>query len=161
MSQPADWAIEILASDEEILVPVKKLWKEYVSQTPGISLEEFTQELEAEDRIELMAGTNDSVDFKEWSREERAVHDEAMEACGWFSGPPAKLKSRTITLEHIVKMIEKHTNRMVESLADAYDVRPVHLTEDDERSLFDVFERAVNLRVRAQGAVRLPGDETE
>lgn len=161
MSEPADWAIELLASDEEILVPVKKLWKEYVSQVRNISLEEFMHALEAEDRIEMIRGTDESDCLREWSLDERIAYEQELESCGFVSGPRAKLKCRVITLEHIANMIEKHSSRMLESLAAAYDIRPADLSDDDEQTLFEAFERAVNLRARTQDATRPPHCDSE
>src|SRR5438128_489126 len=146
MNPLTDWVIEQLETAEEILVPVKKLWKEYLVRNLDVSLQAFTSQLEADERIEFIDGVDDSDLYEDWTAEELESHEQEMEAIGYFSGPRARLKSRIITPEHIAKMINNHSDRMIDSLMDAYDVRPADLDEEDERVLFHAMQRAMKVK---------------
>ncbi len=157
MSALTEWAASLLETDEEILVPVKKLWKEY-SQMSQVSLDEFTHALEGDARFEFFEGTDHTKGFEDWSEEELAEYEEEMEAEGFFSGPRVKLKSREITPDHIAKMIKKHTDRMMSALWAAYDIRPEDLDEQSEQELLDMIVRAKEFQLKAQDAIK-PDDE--
>ncbi len=160
MSALTDWAATVLETDEDILVPVKKIWKEYSANTSGVSLDEFTRALEQDERLEFMEGTDHKESFEEWSEEELADYEKDMEAEGFFGGPRVKLKSREITPDHIAKMIKKHTDRMMSALWAAYDIRPEDLDEKSEQELLDIIVRAKEFQLKAQEAIK-PGDEQE
>jgi len=134
MSALTDWAATILETHEDILVPVKKLWVEYCAQTPGVSLDEFTRALEAEERFEFMGGTDPRKGLEELTEEEIAEHIAEMESLGFYGGPRVKMAHREITAEHIAKMLKKHTDNMMNALWSAYDVRPEDLDGQDGAS---------------------------
>lgn len=163
MSAITEWAGRVLETDEDILVPVKKLWNEYTAQVPGTTLAEFTRELENDARFEFFAGTNREKEMREMglSEEEMREEEAEMEAAGFFHGPRVKLKRRAITPDHIAAMIKKHTDRMMSALWAAYDVRPEDLDEEGEQELLDIIARAKELQLKAQEATQPSKDENK
>src|SRR5689334_21791006 len=117
-----DWVRAYLERDEDIVVPVKKMWNEWHLSYPETPLDEFTAAILADEQVEHMA----SVD-----------HNRDKEALGYFSGPRVKLKSREITAEHIANMLKKHTDRMEQALHDARSSMPEDISEPDEGRLID------------------------
>lgn len=158
MNHLTDWTAGILETDEEILVPVKKLWVEYTKHNPGISLDEFTHTLQADARFEFMKGTNLAEGLEEWTEEERAEHVAEMEALGFFGGPRVKLVSREITREHVARMIAKHTNNMLNALWSAYDMRPADLDPEADAELLDLIARAKELQLNLREILELSKD---
>ncbi len=158
MHDVIEWAASILETDEEILVPVKKLWAQYTAQTPGISLDDFTRALEADARFEFMEGTDPTEGLEDWTEEERAEHIAEMESLGFFGGPRVKLASREITREHVARMIAKHTNNMLSALWSAYDVRPEDLDPEKDAELLDLIAQAKELQLTLQEMLPPPDD---
>lgn len=154
MSKTADWAEGVLATDEDILVPVKKLWKEYSAENPGVSLGEFTGALEQDARFEFTEGIDHEEGLENLSEEEQNEYEGDMESEGFFGGPRVKLESREITPDHIAKMIKKHTGRMMGALWAAYDIRPEDLDERSEQELLDIIVQAKNFQLKAQEAIK-------
>lgn len=159
MSTLTDWAATILQTDEDILVPVKKLWKDYSAQDAGVSLEAFKRALEKDARFEFMRGIDHKRGSEDWDEEEGAEDEEEMEAAGFFNGPRVKLKSREITPDHIANMIKRHTDRMMGALWAAYDIRPEDLDEQSEQELLDLIVRAKEFQLKAQEAIKPESDE--
>jgi hypothetical protein len=156
-----EWATSVLETDEEILVPVKKLWVQYTAQNPGISLDDFTRALESDARFEFMEGTDPTEGLEDWTEEERAEHIAEMEALGFFGGPRVKLASREITREHVARMIAKHTNNMLNALWSAYDVRPEDLDPEQDAELLDLIARAKELQLNLQEILGTPEEDQE
>jgi len=136
---PVEWAAEALASSEDILVPVKKLWLDMQSQGigAGLSVEAFTAMLEADDRFELFEG----VDHGDGDEEERAY----METLGFYSGPRVKLASRELTAEYVARMLQQSTQNLVEALEGAWETRPPD-DEEAEQQLLEVLTMAQRLK---------------
>lgn len=159
MSELTDWVASVLEVDEDILVPVKKLWAEYSSRTPNVSLDDFSHALEQDPRFEFLAGTDPTRGLEDWTEEEIADHVAEMESLGFFGGPRVKMKEREITREHIAKMLKKHTDQMLSALWSAYDVRPEDLPEDAQQELLDLIAQAKELQLDVQDA--LPAEEED
>jgi hypothetical protein len=155
MSQLTDWAAKALEMDEEILVPVKKLWIKYIAEEPNTSLEGLLHELGDDSRFECVRGSDPDEQFDDWSEEEIAEYEEEMEARGFFSGPRVKLKSRDLSPDHIAKLIAKHTDRMIQSLWSAFDARPSDWSEEAEQELLDIIVRAKKFQLDAEDAAEL------
>jgi hypothetical protein len=147
MSGLTDWAAGILETDEEILVPVKKLWVQSPARARGVSLDDFTRALEEDARFEFMGGTDPSEDLQDWTEEEIADHLAEMESLGFFHGPRVKLKSRELTRDHMARMIAKHTDNMLSALWSAYDVRPEDLDPEQDAELLELIARAKELQL--------------
>jgi len=139
------WVRAYLEQDEDIIVPVKKMWNEWCAAQGTPLLAEFTRIVLSDDRVEEMPGVD---------------HTEHMEGHGFYSGPRVKLKSRQITPEHIAKMLKKHNDRMEAALQQARAVLPEDASEADEGNLIDVIMLARKLRrdLRAAG-LEPPEDE--
>jgi hypothetical protein len=158
MSQLSDWAAGVLETDEEIVVPVKKLWKVYIARDSNLSVEALMLELESDARFEFMDGSDPEERFDDWSEQEIAEYEEEMETRGYFNGPRVKLKSRELSAEHIAKMIAKHTDRIVQSLWSMYDARPEDLNEDAVQELLDIMVRAKKFQLDAEDATKKDGN---
>jgi len=125
-----DWAAEMLATDEEFIVPLKRLWLQAQAEgiDPDLSLEDFEQALAADGRFEFYEG----IDFGDGDPEER----QAMEELGYFSGPRVRLLTREITAADMAGAIKRSTDRMMEALQEAWKLRP----EDDEEAETELLE---------------------
>jgi len=155
-----DWAYSYLEQDEEIVVPIKKMWNEWRAVHAGPSLEVFTAQVLADDRIEEMHSV-DHTEGMEWMEpDELEEYMREMEELGFFSGPRAKLKSREITLEHVAKMIRKHNDRMEWALQQARESLPESATEQEEGALIEIQYQARQLR-RQLREIGLELDEAE
>jgi len=141
-----EYVIQRLAEDEDIVVPIKKLWNEWVILHGGPPLDKFAAIILVDEQIEEM----DSVDHNkgmEWmTKKELAEYEHEMEAMGFYSGPRVKLKSREISLEHIVKMITKHNDNMEQALRHARDAMPEDVDDQEEGMLIDIIFEARNMR---------------
>src|SRR5262245_34653966 len=103
-SEMLDWARAYLERDEDIVVPIKKMWNEWHLSHSETPLDEFTTAVLADEQVEHMASVDHNRGMEEATPEQRAEHERDMEELGYFSGPRVKLKSREITREHIAKM---------------------------------------------------------
>lgn len=154
------WVRGYLEQDEDIIVPIKKMWNEWSAAQRTPSLAEFTRIVLADDLIEEMPGVDHTEHMEGMSPEEREEYEQDMEAHGFYSGPRIKLKSRQITPEHIAKMLKKHNDRMEAALQQARAALPEDASEADEGNLIDAMLLARKLRrdLRAAG-LEPPEDE--
>lgn len=147
--EPAEliaWVLAYLEHDEDIIVPVKKMWNEWQATHGEPSLEAFTRIVVADARIQEMPGVDHTEHMEEMSLEEREEYERDMEASGFYSGPRVKLTSREITLEHIARMIKKHNDRMEWALQQARAGMPDDASEAEEGKLIDVILLARQFR---------------
>ena len=154
------WVCAYLGRDEDIIVPIKKMWNEWCASQGTSSLEAFTQAVLSDHRIEEMPGVDHTGDAEGMNPEEREEYERDMEAHGFYSGPRVKLKVKELTLEHIAKMLKKHNDRMEWALQQARAVMPQDVSEADEGNLIDAIQLARKLRrdLRAAG-LEPPEDE--
>lgn len=147
------WVRAYLKKDEDIIVPVKKLWNEWSATHGTPSLAEFTRIVLSDDRVEEMPGVDYTEPMEGLSPEEREEEERDMEAHGFYSGPRVKLRSRRITREHIARMLKKHNDRMEWALQQARAAMPAAATEAEEGNLIDAIQLARKLRrdLRAAG----------
>jgi hypothetical protein len=152
-SELIQWVRAYLERDEDIIVPVKKMWNEWHAERGTPLLAEFTRIVLSDDRIEEMPGVDHTDHMEGMSPEEIEEEERDMEANGFFSGPRVKLRVREITLEHIAKMLKKHNDRMEWALQEARAVMPEDASEADEGNLIDAIQLARKLRrdLRAAG----------
>lgn len=125
--------VEILETDPDFFVPVKRLWlmlqKEGLDQS--IDLEKFQHLLEIDNRFEFTpsvdhtTGLSDNPDFALETEQE-------IESLGFYSGPKVKLTSRMFTAEDIFTGMSQSLTRMNHALKDAWEARPENdqATED-------------------------------
>ncbi len=125
--------IEILETDPDFYVPIKKLW--LMLQAEGLALdlelEEFRAQLEADDRFEI----EDFDDSLPGDPEVVAEIERDLEAMGFFGGPRVKLASREMTAEDIVAGLLRSLERMNEALRGAWETRPEGDRETEEQLL--------------------------
>lgn len=142
-----------LDRDEDIIVPLKKMWSEWYAAQGTPSLVEFTRTVLSNERIEQMPGVDHAGHTEGMGPEEQEEHERDMEAHGFFSGPRVKLRSRQITREHVARMLKKHNDRMEWALQQARAAMPADVTEADEGNLIDAIALAQKLRrdLRAAG----------
>ena len=152
-SELIQWVRAYLKRDEDIIVPIKRMWNEWYTAHGTPLLAEFTRIVLSDDRIEEMPGVDHTGDMEGMDPEEKEEYERDMEAHGFYSGPRVKLKSRQITREHIARMLKKHNDRMESALQQARAVLPEDASEADEGRLIDVTMRARKLRrdLRAAG----------
>lgn len=118
-------AAAILAHHPDIIVPVAQLWRDLQVEglTTALPLEDFIGLLEADPRIEFL----DDIDFGDGDPEMAQV----MDALGFVSGPRVKLAARELTAEHVAHMLDRSTQRLVDALKEAWNLRPVGDPETD------------------------------
>ncbi len=141
-----EYVIQRLEEDEEIIVPIKILWNEWVTHHGGPPLDEFTKIVLSDERIEEMGGVDHNEGLEWMTPEELAEHEREMEEVGFYSGPRAKLISREISLEHIVKMITKHNDNMEKALQQARQAMPEDINDQEEGALIDIIFEAKKMR---------------
>lgn len=147
-----NWVNAYLEQDEDIVVPIKKLWNGWRATHASPSLAEFTALILADPRFEELPGTDHTKELADLSPDEfdDAVRD--METLDFYSGPRVKLKSRELTLEHITAMIKKHNDRMQQGLEQAYQSMPDDMNEQEEGQLLDIMALAKELREKLRQA---------
>ncbi len=151
-ADPVQWVIDYLEADEDIVVPIKKMWNEWQAEQSEPSLEVFSAMVLADDRIEDMGGVDHDRDLEFDDPAEQAEYEAQMEAAGYYSGPRVKLKRRELTVEHIAKMIARHTGRMEAALQSARESMPEDVDEMEEGALIQAIELARELREKLREA---------
>jgi hypothetical protein len=154
-----DWVCAYLERDEEIVVPVKKMWNEWHAAHAEPSFADFMAQVLADERVEEMGGVDHTEDMDDLSPDERDEYVRDMEAQGYFSGPRAKLKTRALTLEHIAQMIKKHNDRMENALRQAREAMPEDVSEEEEGALIHIMELAKRFREHLREAGLEPDDD--
>jgi hypothetical protein len=159
-----EWVISYLEVDDEIVVPVKRMWNEWYSEHGAPPLEEFTAQVLADSRIEAM-GEVDYDEGLEITAADGEQYARQMEASGYFSGPRVKLKTRDLTFEHVARMITRHNDRLEAALTAARETMPEDLDEMEEGALIHVMELAKDLRAKLREAGldldQIPPDDEE
>jgi hypothetical protein len=155
-----DWVHAYLERDDEIIVPIKKMWNEWRMDNAGPTLDEFSAQLLADERFEEMGGVDHNEGMDWMAPEELDEHEREMEELGYFSGPRVKLRSREVTLDHIAKMIKKHNDRMEDALQQARESMPADIDEQEEGQLIDVLEMVKQWREMLREA-GLEGEQDE
>jgi hypothetical protein len=159
-SELIDWVYAYLVRDEDIIVPIKKMWNEWHNMHREPALAEFTEMILADERVEEMGGIDHNEGMEWMTPEELVEHERDMEGVGFFSGPRVKLKSREITLEHITRMMKKHNDRMEGALRAAHATMPDDIDEHEEGMLLDTLGKVETLRQHLR-ELGLEPDDTE
>jgi hypothetical protein len=111
--QMLDWVNRRLGEDEDVIVPLKRLWKEWHAMNGEPSLEEFSVIVLSDARFEHLYSVE---------------QDPQMETFGYFSGPRIKLRSREITQQCVLKLIKKYNENVVKTLRRVSEL--LHEEED-------------------------------
>jgi di/tripeptidase len=151
--------IEILETDPDFYVPVKKLW--LMVQGEGLALdldlETFHARLAADDRFEFIEGVDHAEDFED-DPEFAAEMEREMEALGFFSGPRVKLASREMTAEDVFAGMARSLAQLNAALRGAWESRPEGDPEA-EAMLQDVLDLARQLEQEVQGMIEEQGEQ--
>lgn len=159
-SELLNWVYDYLERDEEIVVPVKKMWNEWRVSHSQPGLRQFTALILADERIEEMDGVDHTEGLEFDSPEELAEYEQEMEEVGFFSGPRVKLLAREITLEHIAGMLKKHNDRMEAALRQAHATLPDDVSEPEEGQLIDLMVRVEQMRQHLREIGLEPDDDS-
>lgn len=131
--------IEILETDDEFFIPLKKLW--LILKREGLAdndLEDFRSALQKDERFEFTSGMNQRERLGAVGGQEYAEEmEQEMEALGFYGGPRVKLVSRNPSPEDVFAAMARNLIRMNEALQSAWETRP----EDDpelESQLLDI-----------------------
>jgi len=142
--------VEVLETDPDFYVPVKKLW--LMLQGEGLildlDLDAFQAQLEADDRFEFIEGVDHAEGF-----EDDSEFEAEMEALGFFSGPRVKLVAREMTAEDVFAGLTRSLRQLNEALRGAWETRPeddpeaeemlletLALAEQLEREIYEIIE---------------------
>lgn len=151
---------EVLRDDPDFLVPVRKLMKHFLKGEDLPLYPEFLAILKAESDLVVMdledKARPTSVEGLRSAGEEEDLNDEEMEAMGYYAGPRVRLKDRVPSPADIAAILKRHTDRMMESLGQAYCLGAEGFTEEEEDGMLALLERAKNLRDSVQKAVPVP-----
>jgi hypothetical protein len=128
--------IEVLETDPDIYVPVKRLW--LMLQQEGLEtddeMEVFSNQLSADDRFEFAPGVSLGMESA-ISPQVREQGEREMEALGFFGGPRVKLISREMTAEDIFTGLRNSLVRMNDALQNAWETRPDGDPETEDQLL--------------------------
>ncbi len=130
--------IEVLETDPDFYVPVKKLWLMLHGKglALDVELEELRQVLLDDNRFEFTPG----VDHTEGLKDDPELAEEMereMEALGFYSGPRVKLVSREMSEEDVFAALSRSLTRMNEALQGAWETHPEG-DQEIEDQLFDI-----------------------
>jgi hypothetical protein len=139
---------EVLRHDPDFLVPVKKLMKHFLKGVALPEYPEFLAMLKASPDLVVM-DLGDKCEDEDWDEAE-------MEALGYYDGPRVRLRDRVPSPADIAAILKRHTDRMMESLGQAYCVGAESFTEEEEDGMLALLERAKSLRDSVQKVVPVP-----
>ena len=130
-SDMLDWVYKCLLEDEDVVVPLKKLWSRRYGLAGNPSFQQFARSVLRDERFEEMY----SLD-----------HDPLLEDFGYFAGPRVKLRSRELTGQCIFRLVQQHNERVVEVLRRALEVLSEEPQADSEEDLNDALILLEGLR---------------
>jgi hypothetical protein len=143
-------AERILASDKDVIVPVKKIWdavdkqgKKQGFEIP--SLPDFTALLEGDARFEFMPSLDENGDPIDGSQREESDQQEELETLGFYSGDRVKLKSVELTPETLGGLIRRKVDMTMDALTKAWERRPEG-DQDAEDQLLDILAKTQKLQ---------------
>jgi len=128
--------VEILETDPDFFVPVKKLWLLLQGEGLAMDLEmaDLHRVLADDERFEFAPGV-DHIEGFEDDPELAEEMEREMEALGFYSGPRVKLVSREMTAEDIFGAMARSLKRMNEAMQGAWEVRPEGDQETEDQLL--------------------------
>jgi hypothetical protein len=145
--------IEVLETDPDFFVPVKKLW--LMLQGEGLALdvelEDFYHMLLDDERFEFTPGVDQKEGFEDDPKFAEEMERE-MEALGFYTGPRVKLISREMTAENVFAAMARSLARMNDALQGAWDTRPEG-DQDLEDQLLDILAAGQKLEREIHGLI--------
>jgi hypothetical protein len=121
---------DLLQTDPDFFVPVKKLWLMLQAEGLELNLEEFQQLLQEDERFEMTPGENRREGFE---ADPKLIKE--MENLDIYTGPKVKLASREMTAEDIFTGMTRSLNRMNQALQNAWEARPPEDQETEDQLL--------------------------
>jgi len=145
--------VEILETDPDFFVPVKKLW--LMLQGEGLALdieaEDLHHMLASDERFEFTPG----VDHKEEIENNPEFAEEMereMEMLGFYSGPRVKLVFREMMAKDVFAAMARSLTQMNEALQGAWETRPVDDPELEDQ-LLDILAAGQKLEREIHGLI--------
>jgi hypothetical protein len=143
-------AERILASDKDVIAPVKKIWEAVEKQgraqgfdIPG--LPDFTALLEGDTRFEFLASLDENGEPLEDLPREGTDQEEELESLGFYAGDRVKLRSVELTPEVIGGLIRQKVDMTMDALARAWERRPEGDSETEDQ-LLDILAKTQKLQ---------------
>ncbi len=143
---------DVLREDPDFLVPVKKLMRHFLKDEELPEYQEFLALLKSQPDLVVM-DLEDKSEDEDWDEKE-------MEALGYYTGPRVRLKDRMPSPADIAAILKRHTDRMMESLGQAYCAGADSFTEEEEDGMLALLERAKSLRDSVQKAIPVQNKKT-
>jgi hypothetical protein len=141
-----DWVIAYLEKDEEIIVPVKKMWNGWREGHDAPDFELFTSTVLEDPRVEFVDEIDHASGLNWGTSDEREAYLVDMEGLGYYSGKRVKLVSRKLTSQHLALMLAKQVKRMESALLAARESMPAGMGEDEEGQLIDILGKVEELQ---------------
>jgi hypothetical protein len=143
-------AERILASEKDVIVPVKKIWEAVGKQgrTQGFeipTLPDFTALLEGDMRFEFLASLDENGERLEDLPRDGSEQEDELESMGFYSGDRVKLRSVELTPEVIGGLIRRKVDMTMDALARAWERRPEG-DMDTEDQLLDILAKTQKLQ---------------
>jgi hypothetical protein len=143
-------AERILASEKDVIVPVKKIWEAVDRQgkKQGFeipSLPDFTALLEGDSRFEFMPSLDENGDPMDGSQRDESDQQEELETLGFYSGDRVKLRSVELTPETLGGLIRRKVDLTMDALTKAWERRPEG-DQDAEDQLLDILAKTQKLQ---------------
>ncbi len=131
-------AEKLLANDPDVIVPVKKLWKQSldtVSDQNPLTLEEFSDALAHDSRFEFISGEWTDVGAGVNDSKQNIENREQMEALGIYQGERVKLQRIHLTPALLANVMSKKIDTTIDALMRAWDMRPEGDSETEDQLL--------------------------
>lgn len=144
-------AERILATDKDIIVPVKKVWHEVQKEARRQSFEspslgDFTAMLEGDPRFEFIpAHKSVTEDLEDEHSRDDPDEDAEMEQMGFFAGDRVKLRRVSLTPTVLGEIIRTKVDRTMEALTKAWKSRPAG-DQDTEDKLLEILAKTQKLQ---------------
>jgi hypothetical protein len=133
-----DTAEKLLTNDPEVIVPIKRLWKQSLDASIDRNLptlNEFTDALAHDDRFEFISAEWASVAADTDVSEQPARERETMENVGIYAESHVKLRRIQITPTLLAGIMSKKIDTTIEALMHAWDIRPQGDSETEDQLL--------------------------
>jgi hypothetical protein len=143
-------AERILASDKDVIIPVKKIWESVDKQGKKQGFEiptlpDFTALLEGDARFEFMPSLDENGDPMDGSQREESDQQEELETLGFYSGDRVKLRRVELTPETLGGLIRRKVDMTMVALTKAWERRPEG-DQDAEDQLLDMLAKTQKLQ---------------
>jgi hypothetical protein len=110
-----DVAEQLLEKDEDIFVPIKKVWVKVRDDhgVPVPPLEEFAALIKQDERFEVIEISPKDHLYEGWSQEEIEEDIRQMESLGFYEGDRVKLCRIEMTPEKMAEILARKVDNMM------------------------------------------------